>query len=147
MARRRINLCCDVTYPGMTVFNSRYWKSRMVYILRADRPTKYKLGRSRVVYIGETGKGIRRPSGSASRIAREAFGKLRGAKKLDVHPITFRGRQRLSTREVLERDLLAMFYEKYGELPRYNSQGKHNHIDNITHFTKGRLTSILTGLA
>ena len=109
MTGRKTNIRFDLANAAMTVFNSRYWRSRMVYILRADKPQKYEKGRSRIVYIGETKKGTKRPAASAASKSVKAFGELRGVGRIDVHPITFRGRQNVRIWEVLERDLLATF--------------------------------------
>jgi hypothetical protein len=91
--RRKTRVRFDAANPAMTVFKTRYWKSRMVYVLRADKSIRYKEGRSRIVYIGETEKGTRRPAGSAASKAMRTFGVLPGIRRIDVHPLTFRGIQ------------------------------------------------------
>lgn len=149
MRGRRINVRCDVVNPAMSVFKSRHWRQRMVYVLRADRRVGYKKGSSRVVYIGETGKGkeMRRPARSASWKASEAFGRLHGVSRIDVHFISFRGKQRVRTWELLEKDLLAVFRDTYGELPQYNGKGKRYRVEDIKYFRKKRLQDLLLDLA
>jgi len=146
MKSRKTNVRFDPVNPAMTLSKSRYWARHMVYILRADKSIQYKEGRSRIVYIGETRRGTRRPAGSVASKAMKAFGKLRGVKKIDVHPLTFRGTQRVKTWEVLERDLLATFREKYGEIPTYNKIGGGFTVENISRFRKKRLISIIDHL-
>ena len=78
-----------VSYTHLDV----YKRQRMVYVLRADKSIRYKEGRSRIVYIGETERGTRRPAGSAASKAMRTFGVLPGIRRIDVHPLTFRGIQ------------------------------------------------------
>jgi hypothetical protein len=133
----------------MTVFKTRYWKSRMVYVLRADKAIRYKKGRSRIVYIGETRRGTRRPAGSAASKAMRTFGVLPGIRRIDVHPLTFRGIQSVRMWEILERDLLATFKAAHGEIPFYNRQGKGKKfsVDRIRYFRKSRLEKVITLLS
>src|ERR1035438_5081383 len=79
----------------LTVKRSRQLdRKRMVYILVANRPYKYPNGkrRSRIIYIGTTGKGAGRPATSAVNKASEAF-ELRGVKTIEVHIVTCGGRK------------------------------------------------------
>jgi hypothetical protein len=84
---------------------------------------------------------MRRPAASAASKAMRSFGVLRGIRRLDVHPLTFRGTKNAKNRaparksatntanplwEVLERNLLSMFKQIFGEIPHYNQQGKGN---------------------
>lgn len=121
----------------------------MVYILRADKPIRYDIGHSRIVYIGETRRGTRRPAGSVASKARQAFGVLRGVRRIDVHPLTSRGTQNLRMWELLERDLLSTFKMIFGEIPFYNQQGKGKKfsVDGIKHFRKSRLEKIVRSLS
>jgi len=90
----------------------------MVYFLLADKSYKYLSGkRSRIVYIGTTGKGARRPATSAVDKASEAFSELHGVRQIEVHIATCRGRKRMRTWEHLESALLAMFRELHFGLP------------------------------
>ena len=146
MKSRKTNVRFDPINPAMTLFHSRYWANHMVYILRADKSVHYQNGRSRIVYIGETKRGTKRPAGSVASKAREAFRKLRGVKKIDVHPLTFKGTQNVKTWEVLERDLLATFNEKHGALPLYNTMGRGFSVKNISRFRKKRLLAIIERL-
>jgi len=117
----------------------------MVYVLRADKPIRYEVGHSRIVYIGETRRGTRRPAGSAASKAMRTFGVLHGIRRIDVHPLTFQGIQSVRMWEILERDLLATFKATYGEIPFYNQQGKGKKfsLDRIKYFRKSRLEKII----
>lgn len=95
----------------------------MVYILVANKSYKYPSGRrSRIVYIGTTGKGAQRPATSAVQKASEAFGELRGVKTIETHIATCRGRKRMKTWEHLESALLATFSALHYKLPTYNKR-------------------------
>ncbi len=147
--RRRTLIRFDPMNPAITVFNSRYLRPRMVYVLRADKLIRYKKGRSRIVYIGETSRGTKRPAGSAASKARMAFRPLHGVGRIDVHPLTFRGKQNVRLWEVLERDLLSTFKDVYGEIPCYNQQGKGKKFstDRIKYFRPSRLRRIVALLS
>src|ERR1700678_2946248 len=62
---RALKVKCSKT-PLLTVQRSSQWDRRMVYILVANTTYKYPSGRrSRIIYIGTTGKGAGRPATSA----------------------------------------------------------------------------------
>src|SRR5690242_10714880 len=124
MAARKTRLRFDSANAAMSVLNTRYWRGRMVYVLRADKTQKYEKGRSRIVYIGETRKGMKRPAASAASKSLRAFRALRGVKRIDVFPVAFKGKRHVAMWEVLERDLLSMFQQMHGGIPFYNRQGK-----------------------
>jgi hypothetical protein len=86
--------------------------------------------------MSRRGQGTKRPAGSAASKARMAFGALHGVNRIDVHPLTFRGKQSVRLWEVLERDLLSTFKDVYGEIPCYNQQGKGKRFstDRIKYF-------------
>ncbi|HKV95356.1 MAG TPA: hypothetical protein VJW20_22615 [Candidatus Angelobacter sp.] len=117
----------------------------MVYILVANKTHKYDSGRrSRIIYIGTTGKGADRPAASAVDKASEAFGELHGVKKIEVHIVTCRGRKRVKTWEHLEAALLATFRALYFELPRYNKKkGSVTYVEEIELFRQKALQKLL----
>jgi hypothetical protein len=140
----------DVANPALTIQRSRYWKPRMVYILRADKRIRYARGRSRIVYIGETTRGARRAGTSAVLKAMTAFGlgkqkdALHGVRRIDVCPLTFRGKRSIKMWKKLESALLQTFKEIYGQLPRYNRQGPRKKFHD-KFFRKKRLKDICSG--
>jgi hypothetical protein len=135
--------------PLMTIVRSKRWKKRMVYILAANVPFKYKSGeRSHIIYIGTTGKGGRRPATSASDKASEAFYDLRGVKKIDVYIATCKGRKATRTWEHLESALLAMFRYMHWELPKYNKRkGDIKHPRDILLFSKKAIEKLIVQFA
>jgi hypothetical protein len=129
----------------LTVERSRQWNRRMVYVLVADRSFKYSNGRrSRIIYIGTTGKGARRPATSAVDKASEAFANLRGVKKIEVHIATCRGRKAVKTWKHLESSLLAVFRDRYWKLPEYNrKKGSVRFAEDVDLFRTKALLEIL----
>ena len=135
--------------PLLSIIRSRRWTKRMVYILTANVPFKYKSGqRSRIIYIGTTGKGGKRPATSASDKASEAFYDLRGVKKIDVFIATCKGRKRIKTWEHLESALLAVFRQMHFELPKYNKRkGAIANPQDITLFKEKALRKLIVKFA
>jgi hypothetical protein len=130
----------------LTVKRSNQWSQtkRMVYILTAKKPLKYPNGRSRIIYIGTTGKGTRRPATSAVDKASEAFGTLRGVKEIEVYIVTSGGRRAVRTWEHLESSLLAIFLGRYLQLPKYNKKrGSIRYAEDVTLFKRKTLEQIL----
>ncbi len=119
---RRLKVQCSRT-SLLTVIRSKQWNKRMVYLLVANKAYRYRSGlRSRIIYIGTTGEGAKRPATSAVEKASQAFGELRGVKTIDVHIATCRGRRAMRTWEHLESALLSVFRNLHFELPRYNKK-------------------------
>lgn len=120
----------------LRVTRSSQWEKRMVYILAANRFHKYRSGlRSRIIYIGTTGKGAGRPAASAVSKASQAFEKLHGVKTIDVHLATCRGRKALKTWQRLESALIYTFRALHFELPIYNKK-RPKYIEGKTFSTK-----------
>jgi hypothetical protein len=135
--------------PLLTVHRSTRWKRRMVYILAANKSYTYNSGRrSRIIYIGTTGKGARRPATSAVDKASEAFSGLRGVREIGVYVATCRGRQAMKTWEHFESALLATFRELHFELPKYNKRkGSVNHPEDIHLFRDKALQKVILQFA
>jgi len=129
----------------LTVQRSSQWDRRMVYILVANKTYKYPSGRrSRIIYIGTTGKGAGRPATSAVEKASEAFTELRGVKKIEVHLATCRGRKRMKTWEHLESALLATFTGLHFRLPIYNNRkGSIDYMEDIRFFRQKALKKLV----
>jgi hypothetical protein len=98
-------------------------KRKVVYLLTAASAVKYRGGRSRVVYIGTTKKGVGRIAGSAAWRAEDIMSR-RGLKELHVFVVSCSSRPGVPTWEWLEDALLAAFRAEYEQLPICNSQGK-----------------------
>lgn len=128
---------------AMTVTRASIAKDRVCYMIVADKKQKYKMGRSRVVYIGTTRAGVRRLASSAARRAPKILG-LRGVRSFAVHVVSCRRRPGIKTWLMLERALLLVFREIHGTVPSVNRQGNgikpHN---EFRCFRKSRLKRIL----
>jgi hypothetical protein len=132
--------------PLLTVKRSKQWSQtkRMVYILTAKKPLKYPYGRSRIIYIGTTGQGTRRPATSAVDKASEAFGELRGVKEIEAYIVTSGTRKAVRTWEHLESSLLAVFVGRYHRLPKYNKKrGSIRYAEDVTLFKRKSLEQII----
>jgi hypothetical protein len=132
--------------PLLTVKRSKQWSQtkRMVYILTAKKPLKYPYGRSRIIYIGTTGKGTRRPATSAVDKASEAFGELRGVREIETYIVTSGTRKRVPTWQHLESSLLAVFVGRYHRLPWYNKKrGSIRYAEDVTLFKRKALEQII----
>jgi len=106
---------------------SRLWCDRLVYVVCGNRKQRfdgkghrYRNGGSRILYIGVTALGKRRPSVSMARLAERAFGELRGVKTIRVHLVKCGRRRHVKTWQQLESALIRRFRDKFGFLPRYN---------------------------
>ena len=141
---RALKIKCSKT-ALLSVQRSSRWNNRMVYILLANKAFKYASGRrSRIIYIGTTGKGAGRPAASAVDKASDAFSDLHGVKTIDVHIATCRGRKRMKTWEHLESALLATFRDLHYELPIYNKRkGSVRFIEDIRHFRPKALQELV----
>src|SRR2546427_3317268 len=119
---RRMKAKCS-KLPLLTVTRSRQWKKKLVYILVANKSYKYRSGRrSRIIYIGTTGKGGSRPASSAVGKANQVFYKLHGVRTIGVHLVTCAGRQATPTWKHLESALIHAFWTIHFELAKFNKQ-------------------------
>jgi hypothetical protein len=109
--------------PSMTVRRDIIKKSKIVYLLVGPVPTKYRDGKSRIVYIGMTRKGTSRIASSVAHRAEEIL-ETKGFRKMEVHVVSCGKKTGLKSWQYLEKALLAAFRGYYQELPHYNKQGK-----------------------
>jgi hypothetical protein len=95
---------------------------KLVYVLVADKKITYELGRSRIVYIGTTKKGSSR---IAQSVANRAYDILstHGVREFEARVVTCRPRKHVKTWVKLERALLLVFRDLFGEVPRCNTHG------------------------
>jgi len=121
-------------------------KSRLVYVLIADKRLKYKDGKSRIAYIGTTKKGMSRIAQSIAARAEDILS-LRGVYSFHARIITCGRRQNVKTWHKLERALLLAFKERYGEVPRCNSHGKRMKItDEFRYFRRTGIFNLIDEL-
>lgn len=123
-------------------------KNKLVYILIADKRIKYANGSSRIVYIGTTKKGLARVARSVAVRAEEIFQRLRGVREFHARLVVCRPRAGVQTWTKLERALLLSFRERFGEIPKCNSQGrKMRERDEFDYFTRKRIAGIIHELS
>jgi hypothetical protein len=121
-------------------------KQKLVYALTANRKIKYLNGKSCVAYIGTTQKGIRRIASSAAHHAEDILAEY-GVKQVIARIITCKARPRVKTWIKLERALLLVFREMYGEVPALNMQGhKIKETDEFEYFKRDKIRQILTDI-
>lgn len=132
----------------LTIDRSRMWKSRLVYLLVANKKFKYPSGRkTHVLYIGTTKKGAKRPAASAVEKAMAMFGDVRGLKQIGIYLLNSESRRNVKTWEKLESALLAVFRQRYFALPNENKKrGEYGNEEDIRYFNPDHLTDILREL-
>ena len=107
----------------MTLRRGALAADRLVYLLAANKAVRYKNGRSKIVYIGTTKRGVRRVAGSVAYRAETLFQRP-GFKEVDAHILTYRGKPGVRNMwSKLERAVLIMFKRQYGDIPTLNTQG------------------------
>jgi hypothetical protein len=122
-------------------------KNKLVYVLIADKRLRYKKGKSRIVYIGTTRRGVGRVAGSVASRAEHILG-LRGVMSFHARVVTCQPRQNISTWLKLERALLLSFKTKFGEVPVCNSHGKGmRERDEYRYFKKSAVTNVVDELS
>lgn len=120
---------------------------KLVYVLVAERAVKYPWGRSRILYIGTTRNGSARVAQSVSARADNIL-QRHGVKLFHARIVTCSPRRRLKTWVELERALLRIFRELYGELPKCNGRGvRTRKPERRRLFNRDRLVSIVQQLS
>jgi hypothetical protein len=107
----------------MTIDRKIGRRDKLVYLLLAPKPQKHLRGKSRIVYVGTTEKGISRIADTVATRSEKIFGG-RGIKTIDVQVVWCAPLQGIKSWKLLERAILAEFLSFYGDLPDCNSQGK-----------------------
>jgi len=108
-----------------------------------NKKIKYPTGRSRIAYIGTTKKGIERISQSVAARADNVLG-IHGVDEFKARVVTCKPRQNVKTWQKLERALLLMFKECYGQVPKLNVHGKKmQETDEFEYFVKKRIQTII----
>jgi len=120
--------------PAMTVYRRVLKHKKLVYVLAARNPLKYQNGRSRILYIGTTKKGISRIATSVAHRSKKILNQ-RGVREMDVHVVSCEARPGLKSWGLLERALVAQFRSRYFEVPLCNTQLKNKrsneHLDEL----------------
>ncbi|MBI5290896.1 MAG: hypothetical protein HY872_03355 [Chloroflexi bacterium] len=109
--------------PALVVTRTAIESKQLVYVLVADKEVRYTSGKSKIVYIGTTKRGLARVASSTAYQA-SAILKRQGIRKLSAYILTYQGVRGLKDmHKKLEKAALAMFKFKYGDKPLANKQG------------------------
>lgn len=131
---------------ALTMNRQSVGASRLVYAIVLGKKYHYQHGSSAVAYIGTTKKGVRRIAASAAARAEEMF-RYQGVQSFDVRMITCDPRAGVPTWTKLERALLLVFREIYGEIPIGNVQGaRMRETNEFDYFSRERLRKVLGAL-
>jgi hypothetical protein len=132
---------------AMRVSRAAIKKQRLCYILVADKRIRYADGGSRIVYIGTTGRGMGRIAGSVAQRSHEVLAH-RGVREFHVRIVSCQPRQNVQTWRKLERALLLVFKERYGEPPLCNTHGRRmRERDEFRYVQWRRIEGILDDLS
>lgn len=119
---------------------------KCVYVFVASRPHKYRNGKTRIVYIGTTRKGLRRLVDSAYDRSDSIFGW--GVRSFEAYLLTCPPRQRVRMWLRLERAMLTAFRERFGSYPKANVDPvKPKRDDAFQYFSRARVNQILDTLS
>lgn len=119
---------------------------KLAYVMCGNRKWRYAGGRSPIVYIGTTKKGLSR---IASSVVVRAWDMLyeHGFTSLDVRVVTCQPRRGVKTWLKLERALLLAFRDRYGEVPCCNTQGSGIvEANEFELFSRKRINTIIADL-
>ena len=146
MALRRIKLSLHREH-AMHATRVSIGKSKLVYVLVADKKLKYASGKSRIAYIGTTKKGTSRIAQSVATRAEDILG-IRGVRSFHARVVTCRPRKHVKTWHYLERGLIIKFREMFGEIPMCNTQGKNmKRAKEFAYFADNGLQLVLEELS
>ena len=144
MRRANISLKREVALTARRILIG---DERLVYVLVSSKALKYEFGRSRILYIGTTKKGGTRVAQSVAGRA-DSILQQHGVKSFDARIVTCSPRKRVKTWVKLERALLLVFRETYGQVPLCNTRGHHMRAeDEQEYFSRARLVQILEELS
>lgn len=133
--------------PGVIVTRDALKAAKTVYIGCSNRPWKYPGGESgrwsRILYIGQTIRGVARVMESAADKAASQLLEW-GNRELRFYLVHCRGVQRVKTWKQLEMALVLAFRECYGAPPKFNDKGKRRTWGNLlNYYRKERLLRVI----
>lgn len=122
-------------------------KSKLVYVLVADKPLKYAYGRSRIAYIGTTKKGVGRIAQSVAARTEDILS-LHGVRTFHARIVTCQPRRKVETWKKLERAMLLKFREAFGVVPKCNYMGKKMKMsDEFRYFGDASIKKVIDRLS
>jgi hypothetical protein len=130
--------------PAMSLHRDILKRNKLVYLVVAPRPIPRRNGKSRIAYIGTTKKGAKRIAPSAAARTEDVFD-LRGFRRLDVYIVSCKAKPgKVAWWRILERALLAKFFERYWQHPLCNKKGPRAWKDRWSKFFReDRIRNIL----
>jgi hypothetical protein len=132
--------------PAVSVTRLPGSPSKLCYVVTANKIVAYSSGRSKVVYIGATEEGLGRLVTTVAARSEEIFAS-HDLTHFDAHVVTCKSVPRIETWRKLERALLIMFRELYGQPPLFNRHGGGiQEEDEFTYFTRERIRNVLEDL-
>jgi hypothetical protein len=118
-------------------------RDKLCYILVADRKLTYPNGRSAIIYIGTTKRGINRVAGSVADRADNIL-RRHGITSFTARVVTSPPRRHVRTWRRLEGSLLSAFRERFGALPHCNDRNVNPDWDR---FSKTKVNRIIDDLS
>lgn len=109
--------------PVLTVELAADFNDQVVYLLVANRLQDYEYGKSRIVYVGRTDRGVKRISESASDKIAQAYEHDIDRIKAYIVYCNPQDQEKASLPDMLERVLMIRFKQIFGDLPKFNKRG------------------------
>jgi hypothetical protein len=132
---------------AVTVTRVSIGKQKLAYVLVADKKLNYPKEKSRIAYIGTTKKGISRISQSVAYRSHDILA-LRGVRSFQARVVSCQPRQNVKTWHKLERALLLVFRDRFGDVPVCNSHGsKMRRMKEFYIFSEKKIKSIIDELS
>lgn len=109
--------------PVLTVELEAGFNDQVVYLLVSNALQEYKYGKSRIVYVGRTDRGVKRIGESAADKIAQAYDYDIAKIKAYVVYCNPQEGEGASLPDMLERALIIRFNQIFGQLPIFNKRG------------------------
>lgn len=120
---RRLRIQQRTKKPVLTVRRGVGETKNLVYVAVANKMIPYPIGKSPIVYIGTTSRGLLRILESAGARSESVLSQ-HGITKIHFFVLTCTARQKLKSWKILERALIGRFRELRGAIPCENAKLK-----------------------
>jgi len=128
----------------MTLKRRAFKKDKCIYLLVANKPIKYQVKRSKVIYIGTTKKGASRVSQSVVARGEPALGK-HGITHIEAFVVSCKPRNKVSIWKKLEAAFVLAFRREHGAVPLYNNKLKYKkRTDEFEYFNEKTIAKTLS---
>ena len=157
MAKRKVDISArgkkihvaEIKTVALVIHRHATDEEHFVYFGIANKPQIYPLGKSKIVYIGQTEKGIDRLASSAAETTKKLKDTF-GISSLTYYIIVPGKLIPLKPWKLLETALIDEFLHQYGNVPKANKQGKGYKIGSPAvqrarkHFADERLRNLIS---